>query len=203
MNAIVAAGLKDVAILGSSRGGLIAMLLGSMRPGILSGIIMHDIGPTVDIGGLLKIKNYITHIRAPENWKDSENMMKSVHKSRFPKYTDKDWTHAARRTFKSQSNLPVIDFDPRLIKTLDTITADDPPPNLWPQFMSLRKKPMLVIKGELSDLLTEETLEEMDQAHPTMCSVTVPDEGHVPDLMDDVVLNEIKALMAKLDKNHH
>lgn len=203
LNAIVAAGLKDVAILGTSRGGIIAMLLGSMRPGILSGVILHDIGPTVDLAGLLKIKNYISHIRSPKDWLEAASMLKTVHQRRFPKFKEKDWKALAHLTFKNKNHLPAIDFDPKLVKTLESISADDPPPNLWPQFMSLRSIPLLVIKGALSDLLTQETFEDMDRAHPTMRSVIVPDEGHVPSLMNEEVLTEIKALMARLDKTHH
>lgn len=203
LNAVVAAGLKDFAILGTSRGGIIAMILGSMRPGIISGVILHDIGPTIDVTGLLKIKNYVSHMPSPRNWDDAADILRAVHKSSFPNYTHDDWMRAARLTFKNQDGLPVIDFDPALAKTLSAISADDLPPDLWPQFMSLRSKPMLVIRGGVSDLLTQEALETMDRAHPTMHSVTVADEGHVPNLMNEAVVNEIKALLANLDKTHH
>lgn len=203
LNAIVAAGLKDVAILGTSRGGIIAMLLGSMRPGIISGVILHDIGPTIDVTGLLKIKNYVSHMPSPRNWDDAADVLRAVHKRSFPNYTHDDWMRAARLTFKNQDGLPTIDFDPALAKTLSAISADDLPPDLWPQFMSLRSKPLLAIRGSISDLLTQEALETMDRAHPTMRSVTVADEGHVPNLMNEAVVNEIKALLASLDKTHH
>ena len=203
LNAIVAAGLKDVAILGTSRGGIIAMLLGTMRPGIISGVILHDIGPQIDVTGLLKIKNYVTHMPSPRNWEDAADVLRAVHKSSFPNYTDQDWARAARLTFKKEDGLPQIDFDPTLAKILSAITADDPPPNLWPQFISLRSKPMLVIRGGTSDLLSQEALETMDRAHPTMRSITVPHEGHVPNLMNEAVIYEIKTLLSKLDKSQH
>lgn len=203
LNAIVAAGLKDVAILGTSRGGIIAMLLSTMRPGIISGVILHDIGPQIDVTGLLKIKNYVSHMPLPRSWDDAADVLRSIHKSSFPNYTTDDWKRAARLTFKDQDGLPKIDFDPALAKTLSSITADDPPPNLWPQFMALRSKPMLVIRGGTSDLFSQEALETMDRAHPTMRSITVPNEGHVPNLMNDAVVYEIKTLLAKLDKSQH
>jgi len=203
LNAIVAAGLKDVAILGTSRGGIIAMLLGSMRPGILSGVILHDIGPVIDLTGLLKIKNYVTHMPTPRSWQDAADIMQSVHKSSFPNYTADDWRRAARLTFRDKDGMPAIDFDPALAKILATVSPDDQSPNLWPQFLSLRSKPLLVIRGGISDLLTQETLEKMDRAHPTMQSVTVPDEGHVPNLMDRTVIMAIRKLLAQLDRNQH
>lgn len=202
LNAITAAGLKDVAILGTSRGGIIAMLLGSMRPGILSGIILHDIGPAIDVTGLVKIKNYVSHMPTPRNWQDAADILRTVHKGSFPKHDDDDWMRAARLTFADKDGTPVVDFDPALAKTLASISPDDTPPNLWPQFMSLRSKPLLVIRGGTSDLLSAQTLETMDRAHPTMKSVTVPDEGHVPNLMDEGSLAGIQSLLAEIDARH-
>lgn len=203
LNAIAAAGLKDVAILGTSRGGIIAMLLGSMRPGILAGVILHDIGPSIDVTGLLKIKNYISNMPIPRSWDDAADILRTVHKGSFPNHRDEDWKRAARLTFAEREGKPAIDFDPALAKTLASVSADDRPPDLWPQFMSLRAKPLLVVRGETSDLLSEKTLETMDRAHPTMRSVTVAGEGHVPNLMNDAVVAAIKALLRDIDRQHH
>lgn len=202
LNAISAAGLNDVAILGTSRGGIIAMMLGVIRPGILKGIILHDIGPTIDVTGLIKIKNYLTQMPNPRNWQDAANVLKTVHKGSFPNYQDDDWAKAARLTFADKDGMPVIDFDQNLIKTLASISPDAESPNLWPQFMSLRSKPLLVVRGGTSDLFARQTLEAMDAAHPTMKSVTVPNEGHVPNLMNEKVLHAIKIFLEGLDGDH-
>ena len=203
LNAVTAAGLTEFALLGTSRGGMIAMLLGALRPTVLSGVILHDIGPTLDLTGLLKIKNYISNMPKPRNWRDAADIMKTVHKSSFPQYTDDDWQKAAHLTFADKQGQPVIDFDPALINTLQSISADDKSPDLWPQFLSLRAKPLLVIRGGRSDLFSAETLETMDRAHPTMKSVTVQDEGHVPNLMHPPVVAAIRALLAELDARQH
>lgn len=203
LNAIVAAGMQDVVVFGTSRGGIIAMLLGSMRPGILSGVVLHDIGPTIDITGLLKIKSYLTRMPIPKNWTDAAQVLKTVHKGSFPDFGEEDWHEAARLTFANQDGQPVIDYDPALTKTLETVSRDSESPNLWPQFLSLRSKPLLVIRGGISDLFSEETLDTMDRAHPTMKSVTVPSQGHVPSLMGDETVGAIKALLKEADAKAH
>ncbi|MEO1066006.1 MAG: alpha/beta hydrolase [Pseudomonadota bacterium] len=201
LNAIVAAGLQDVAILGTSRGGIIAMLLGSLRPGILRGVVLHDIGPEIDVTGLMKIKSYVSRMPTPESWDDAADILKTVHKGSFPDYGADDWARAARLTFADDNGHPVIDFDKGLIKTLDSLSPDDAPPTLWPQFMSLRSKPLLVIRGGTSDLLSEKTVETMDRAHPEMRRVTVRNEGHVPSLTRPEVSAALKDFFASLD--HH
>ena len=203
LNAIVAAGMQDVVIFGTSRGGIIAMLLGSMRPGIMSGVILHDIGPTIDITGLLKIKSYLTQMPTPKNWPDAAQILKTVHKGSFPDYSEDNWHQAAHLTFANKEGAPVIDFDPALIKTLAPVSRDSESPNLWPQFLSLRSKPLLVIRGGNSDLFSAETLETMDRAHPTMKSVTVPNQGHVPSVMGDETVKAIKELLKEADANAH
>ena len=203
LNAIVAAGMQDVVIFGTSRGGIIAMLLGSIRPGIMSGVILHDIGPTIDITGLLKIKSYLTQMPVPKSWPDAAQVLKTVHKGSFPDFGEDDWHEAARLTFANQDGKPVIDFDPALTKTLANVSRDSESPNLWPQFLSLRSKPLLVIRGGISDLFSAETLEIMDRGHPTMKSVTVPNQGHVPSLMGDETVNAIKSLLKEADANAH
>lgn len=202
LNAITAAGLRDVAILGTSRGGIIAMLLGALRPGILKGVILHDIGPTIDVTGLIKIKNYVSQMPQPRNWQDAADIMRTVHRGSFPNNNDEDWMQAARLTFADRNGAPVLDFDPGLIKTLEAISADDPPPDLWPQFMSLRAKPLLVIRGGISDLFSQATLDMMDRAHPTLKSVVVPDQGHVPSLLYPPALEAIFAFLKALDVAH-
>lgn len=202
LNAITAAGLQDVAILGTSRGGIIAMILGALRPTILKGVILHDIGPTIDVTGLIKIKNYVSQMPQPRNWQDAADIMRTVHRGSFPNYTADDWMNAARLTFADKDGAPVVDFDRGLIKTLESISADDLPPDLWPQFMSLRAKPLLVIRGGISDLCSKETLEKMDRAHPTMKSVTVPDQGHVPSLLYPPALEAIRSFLKALDAPH-
>ena len=122
--------MQDVVIFGTSRGGIIAMLLGAMRPGIMSGVILHDIGPTIDIAGLLKIKSYLTQMPTPRNWPDAAQVLKTVHKGSFPDFKEDDWHQAAHLTFANKDGQPALDFDPALTKTLASVSRDSQSPNL-------------------------------------------------------------------------
>ncbi|MEM8794179.1 MAG: alpha/beta hydrolase [Pseudomonadota bacterium] len=202
LSAITAAGLEDVVLFGTSRGGIISMLLGSMRPAIIKGVVLHDIGPEIDGKGLLRIKSYVTRMPDPKSWQDAADILKTIHQGSFPNYSPEDWMKSARLTFGDKNGAPAVDYDRNLSKTLESISPDQPIPTMWPQFMSLRSIPLLVIRGEISDLFSEKTLETMDRAHPTMQTVTVPQEGHVPNIMAENVLASLDGFLAGIDADH-
>lgn len=192
-------GLHKAAFLGTSRGGINTMLLGTMRPGLLAGAILHDIGPEIDLTGLVKIKGYVTRMPQPKNWLEAALIIKTIQKASFPNNTEEDWMEAAKQTFRDENGRPVIDYDSALMKTLASITVTSAAPNLTPQFLSLRNVPLLAIRGALSDILSAETFRTMDKLHPTMLGLTVPDQGHVPSLQTPQVFAAIESFLQGLD----
>jgi pimeloyl-ACP methyl ester carboxylesterase len=108
-------------------------------------------------------------------------MLRQTNKG-FENMTDGQWMAWAHRTYCGVNGMPVADYDPRLTKTFPSHEdiMEGRLPSLWPQFKALSRNPVLVLRGEHSDLLTTETVEKMHAIKPDIMAKTVPDRGHVP-----------------------
>lgn len=179
---MTAAGVAHAAIIGTSRGGLIAMVLSALRPGVMKAVVLNDIGPEVEASALLRIKNYVQRSRDPNDWQDAAAMLREAAAAQFPKWDDAKWDEQARLIFAEKDGRIIRRYDPDLGRTMQAIDLDRPMPSLWPQFAGLKNIPLLVIRGKNSDLLSAETAKKMQAMHPDMRLVEIADQGHVPDL---------------------
>lgn len=182
IDGVIAAGLDHVALVGTSRGGMIAMVLAAMRPSMMKMVILNDIGPEIDGPGLVRIKNYIESATLPHSWEEATQMMKIAAVKQFPNWDDAECVRQARLIFKQESGKIIRQYDEGLVKSLSTINLDEPLPTYWPQFAGLKHLPMLLIRGQNSDLLSQETVEKMRKSNPAMKLISVPNQGHAPDL---------------------
>ncbi|MFK5979809.1 MAG: alpha/beta hydrolase [Rhizobiaceae bacterium] len=179
---MVSAGVGEADIIGTSRGGIIAMILAAMRPGMLHSVILNDVGPQIDVKGLVRIKAYMQRSGRPKNMTQAIENIKGYASSQFPKLGDADWRKQAELIYQEKDGQLSVRYDPALIKGLKAINLDAPLPTMWPQFAGLKGIPVLVIRGANSDLLSEETLEKMRQEHSGLKVLNVPNQGHAPDL---------------------
>ena len=176
---LVASGIHRVVVLGTSLGGILGMGMGAAMPTALAGVIMNDVGPEVGTDGLLRILEYVRQDRPQPDWEGAVAELKRMFPN-MPGRTDEDWRMAAEGTYRAgEDGMLHFDWDVRIA---EPILNGPPPPDLWPLFRSLLHVPTLVLRGELSDVLTSETLSKMKDAHPAAVTVTVPRTGHVPTL---------------------
>lgn len=179
---MVAAGIGKADIIGTSRGGIIAMILAAMRPGILHSVILNDVGPQLDAKGLVRIKAYMQRSGRPANMAQVIENLKAYASAQFPEFNDADWQKQAELIYQEKDGKLSVRYDPALIKGLKAINLDAPLPTMWPQFAGLKRIPVMVIRGANSDLLSEETVEKMRQEHTELKVLNVPNQGHAPDL---------------------
>ena len=194
-----ALGLHKAAIVGTSRGGIIAMILGALRPGIMAGIVLNDIGPVIEGTGLARIKAYLSGASAPKNLDEAVQRLQRALGAQFSSLEEADWQAMADAIYVESENGLRLDFDPGLIKSVNAIDLESAIPTLWPQFESLRGHPVLSIRGENSDILSEATVKAMMQRHPNLETVTVAGQGHAPLLRDSSTLNRISAFALRCD----
>jgi pimeloyl-ACP methyl ester carboxylesterase len=190
-------GLSRSAIVGTSRGGLIAMLMAVLRPCALGAVVLNDIGPVIERDGLSRIVAYVGRIPLPADWKEATALVAGMNKRYFTSVSDEQWGEVARQQFNDENGLPAPAYDPKLSKAISLM--DGPMPHLWPQFTALSHVPALAIRGENSDILSAKTLVEMRNRHPRLEAVTVRGQGHAPLLMDTATIGAVADFLARAD----
>ncbi len=193
---MAAFGVARAVVVGTSRGGLIAMMMGVARPAVLAGVILNDIGPAIEARGLARLKTYVGRTPAPSDWEDAAYILHRLHGRQFPALSDDDWRTFARMTWRDEDGMPESDYDPALAGTFDGIEFDRPMPMLWPEFAALAALPVMAIRGANSDILSPDTLERMKAEHPGLVTVPVAGEGHPPLLVHPDLLERIAAFVA-------
>lgn len=175
-------GIERFISIGTSMGGLITMLLAAARPGRIEGVVMNDIGPVVDPAGLKRIGGYVGQGRSYPTWMHAAKSLQSVHGEAFPDWDLDQWIEMAKRTLVlSQNGRISYDYDMAIADPFAQ-PGNAAPDNLWLAFEALADVPMVLVRGELSDLLAEETVRQMGVRNPAMTLVTVPRVGHAPTL---------------------
>ncbi|MGO4571579.1 alpha/beta fold hydrolase [Microvirga sp. 2TAF3] len=190
---LTAAGIHKAVFVGTSRGGLITMALSAIHPSLLAGAVLNDVGPVIEGKGLIRIRSYIGKLPAPRNMSEAAHLLKRMSDAQFPRYTEEQWLKLARGTWREDARREdggglVLNYDPQLMKTLEAVDLEMPLPVLWPLFEGLKPFPVLAIRGANSDLLTHKTLQAMQDAHPRLKTVTVPDQGHAPAIDGDLIV---------------
>lgn len=185
--------LHGAVIVGTSRGGLLAMALAITRAGLIAGSVLNDIGPRIAVRGLLRIRSQLGSAHVPESWEQAVEGLKSSMGHQFSAFQDADWETFARRTYKQVNDKPAVDFDRHVLNGLGVFTSQSAAPDVTGPFRALVRKPTLLLRGSYSDLLDEETL--ADAVAMGVTPHTVPGQGHAPALQGEV-LNVIEAFLA-------
>lgn len=184
-------GLEAVAILGTSRGGLNAMGLALGQPDRVLGAAFNDVGPVIDPAGLEVIMGYLGRNPAAKTHAEAAAAMKRNFVG-FDGVPDSRWLEEATKHYAQTDDGLAITYDPKLREAIALASAQDLP-DLWPFFDALAGKPIACIRGVNSDLLTPETLAEMQRRRPDMHVAVVPDRGHIPFLDEPEAVATLQA----------
>ncbi len=177
-------GIHKAAFVGTSRGGIVTMLLAALRPTAIAAAVLNDIGPVIDAQGLTRIMGYVGLTPVPASWSEAARMIRDMNKSFFPDVQNSDWLEIAQQWFNEHDGKPAAGYDTNLARTFSTTDMTQAIPTMWPQFTALGRFPTLVVRGALSDILSVETFKEMAERHPMLASITIEREGHAPLLRD-------------------
>lgn len=189
-------GLEKAAILGTSRGGLIAMALASFAKARLTGVCLVDIGPELAPAGLETIKDYIGRNPTQKTFAEAAAMRADLI-SGFYTVPDTRWAEEVHKHYIETPDGLAINYDPALRDAV-LATGDAPLPDLWPMFDALADLPLALIRGANSNLLAASTADEMARRRPDMLRVDVPGRGHVPFLDEPEALTTLTAWIENL-----
>jgi len=191
-------GIERFVSIGTSLGGLMTMLLAKAKPERIVGVVFNDIGPQIEASGVERIQGYVGQGRSYPTWVHAARALCEVHGDAHPDFELEEWLKMAKRTLTvGQSGRITYDYDMAIAEPFRE-PGGAAPAELWSAFEALKGVPMVLIRGELSDLLSLKTVARMQEFNPALSVVTVPRMGHAPTLDEPEARMAIDALLQQV-----
>ena len=197
LDGLAALDVEKADIIGTSRGGLITLAISLMRPALLGRVILNDIGPRIEEIGLLRIKTYLDKLDKFKSWDDLHQTFRPLAREGFPAITERDYEEFVGAIFEERGGKPYPLFDMALLNPLKNMDFSQPLPELWHLFNGLGAVRLDILRGERSDLLSEETARKMAKLHPDARLHTIPGQAHAPLTNAKSVIGVIDRIMSR------
>ncbi|HEY6049331.1 MAG TPA: alpha/beta hydrolase, partial [Sphingomicrobium sp.] len=189
--------LDPAVFVGTSLGGLVTMTVAGMAPQRIAAAILNDVGPQLEQTGLERIRSYVGKEARFNSWEEAAAAIARNNRHVPAIWSEADWVNAARRACREDGDAIVLDYDPAIALPFQ-VKGPTPRVDMWPLFKALAQKPLLVLRGAESDLLSAAALEKMQAAAPDASFVTVPGAGHAPTLDEPEARAAIDAFLDPL-----
>ncbi|WP_336972318.1 alpha/beta hydrolase [Sphingobium aromaticiconvertens] len=196
--------LTDLAVdrfvaVGTSLGGIITMLFAATQPERLAGALLNDIGPFIEPAGLDRIRGYVGSGSTHPTWVQAARALQEAQGDVYPLYGLEEWLAMAKRLYRlNPSGRIVLDYDMRIAEPL-RVAGGEAGVDMWPVMAAFRSVPTLILRGALSDLLSEETAQRMVRdIGPQAELVTVPQVGHAPAMDEPDAVAGIDRLLTRV-----
>ena len=191
-------GIADAVFFGTSLGGICTMLLASTDAERIAGAMLNDIGPEIDQRGLDRIGGYVGKDVSFASWEEAAAVIGERNRAVFPKWTTADWDRFARRVCREAPDGIRFEYDMAIADNFKA-AVERPPKDSWEFFHALAGRPVTILRGELSDLLSQDIAERMAQALGEDAElVTVPNVGHTPNLEEPEVVAALDRLLERV-----
>jgi pimeloyl-ACP methyl ester carboxylesterase len=195
-------GAPKAVFVGTSMGGLITMTLAATGPDRIAAAVLNDIGPRLETAGLARIAGYVGRGEPRATWKEAAEAVRAIGGSAYPGRLDDEafWLSFAKRVFKvDDEGRVVLDYDANIALAFAQFDQSAPTPDLSPLFQALAAKPVLALRGALSDLLSVDGLAHMKALKPDLETMTLDNIGHAPTLEEPDAWDAILSFLAKVD----
>ena len=184
-----------VALVGTSLGGLLAMLIAAMHRPRLERVVLNDVGPEIDPKGLARIQSYVGKNPPARTWEEAGAAAQRIYGEAMPGLDDEAWIAFAKQgSARGDDGLIRPDYDPRISEAAGD--SESAAPDLWPIWGAMADVPTLALRGETSDILSRETFDRMAREKPDLVRVEVRNRGHTPRLDEPEALAAIDAFLA-------
>jgi pimeloyl-ACP methyl ester carboxylesterase len=192
---LAVAEMHRAVVIGTSMGGILAMAMAAAYPNALAGAVLNDVGPQVEMAGLMHI---IEYIKVDRPQPDLHSAIETIRRM-LPRIAFRDpsvWQKMVENTYRlGDDGMLHFDWDVSLVRPL--IEPQEPAPDLWPLFRALRNTPVLALRGEISEILSEATFAAMAREKPDLAHLTVAGTGHTPTLSEPEVQQAIDGFLAR------
>jgi pimeloyl-ACP methyl ester carboxylesterase len=199
MEALIAElGLDRFILFGTSLGGLVTMLLAAAGSARIAAALLNDIGPKLEPAGLDHIRSYVGRSQSWPTWLHAARALCEAQRDRYPGWALEQWLVYAKRVCRlTGGGRVVLDYD---MKIAEPLRLPAPEVDLWPVFRALDGVPTLLVRGALSDLLSEATAARMKAEKPDLEIAVVPDVGHAPTLEEPQAVKAVDALLDRANR---
>lgn len=188
--------IKKVILIGSSLGGLVAMVMAAQQTHKIAGIVLNDIGPEPFKAGYERVSQYIGRLPLVKNWDEAMVQVKGVYGKVLQDLSDEEWEAFCSRTYRIDSQgVPFLAMDAAVGDAFREL--GDYPNGLWDEFKRLKEIPILVLRGAHSDFLPINVLEKMALLKPDLCQIVIPKRGHIPLLTEPSSIEAIDTFLAR------
>ena len=197
--------LADLAVtrfvaIGTSLGGIIAMLVAATHREWLAGALLNDVGPTLETAGLARIRTYVGVGQSHPSWVHAARALEESNRDIYPAYDLQQWIAMAKRLYRLNSaGRVVLDYDMRVAEPLRLTGGEEAAPDMWPVMAAFRGIPTQILRGERSDLLSDATARRMIAEIGEGAELTVvPNVGHAPALDEPESVAAIDRLLSRV-----
>lgn len=192
--------IKSAIFVGTSLGGILGIALAGLAPNFVEALILNDVGPEVAREGSDRIAGYVAKDVRYKTLEEVAAAQKEMYQNAYPDINEAHWleTAAVGFVYDEKDKNYRASYDLGLGKAMIEQLSNSDPVDLWPFFETLKAKPVLAIRGGLSDVLSEDTFNKMKSVLPQMSYLTLPNRGHVPTLTEPASLQIIEQFLADL-----
>ena len=184
--------LDSVILIGTSLGGLVSMMLSATQPRRVTAAIINDIGTEVNRTGFDRIKSYVCKPAPVSTWDEAISKTRELQGREYPDFSDADWSAFTQNLYRDNGRgQPVLAYDPAIAVLLEQNQDNAVPPDLWPLFRAIPSMPLLLLRGELSNILTRECAQQMQREKPQLQFIEIANCGHTPLLTEQQSLQAI------------
>jgi pimeloyl-ACP methyl ester carboxylesterase len=190
--------LQSFITLGTSLGGIVSMLLSVTWQAAMKGAILNDVGPEIGAKGVERIRGYVGQGRSFETWMHAARALAETQADIFPDNRLEDWLRLAKRSCKVAGNGRIVfDYDMKIAEPFK-VPGGEAGVDLWPSFAGMAPIPLLILRGETSDILEKPVAAKMVKRHGQATLVTIPRTGHAPSLDESEAQGAIRNFLAEL-----
>lgn len=187
--------IESVLVIGTSLGGLLAMLMAHDRPAAVIAAIINDVGPEIDPAGLARVQQGAGRLSPAADWNEATELVREHYKISFPDWPDAKWRDFVHTTYRETDNGTIDLTLDRNVGEASRAGVSGLQENPWLLFDAFKGKPLLVLRGEHSDILSQEILARMQARNPTMETAIIPNRGHAPFLDEPEAIDAIDAFL--------